>query len=138
MTTRAADEPSLPVIRQGEQVLTYAALDEASARFATMLTDHGVHPGDRVALIMPNVADFPIAHYAILRIGAIVVPMNPHLKAGEISYAWTDPGAGVAVVFPTFAEEAAKVAEITATDVIVTTPGEFEQQLAAAQPTPGV
>ena len=48
---------------------------------------------------MPNVAYFPIAYYAILRLGAIVVPMNPLLKAGEISYAWSDSGAKVAVVF---------------------------------------
>ena len=76
-----------------------------------MLADHGVQPGDRVAMIMPNVAYFPIVYYAILRLGAIVVPMNPLLKAGEISYTWTDSGAKVAVVFPLFAEEADKAAE---------------------------
>ena len=138
VSARAATDPSRPAIRQGDQVLTYAALDDASARFATVLTDHGVQPGDRVALIMPNVAYFPIAYYAILRIGAIVVPMNPMLKAGEISYAWTDSHALVAVVFGMFAEEAATAAGVTGTDVIVTTPGDFEQLLAGADPTPGV
>ena len=39
-------------------------------------------------MLMPNVAYFPIVYYAILRLGAIVVPMNPLLKAGEIAYAW--------------------------------------------------
>ena len=83
---------------------------------------------------MPNVAYFPIAYYAILRLGAIVVPMNPLLKAGEISYAWNDAGAKVAVVFSLFAEEATKAAGVTGTDVLVVAPGEFEKALAAADP----
>ena len=60
---------------------------------------------------MPNVAYFPIVYYAILRLGAIVVPMNPLLKAGEIAYAWQDSGVEVAVVFPLFADEATKAVE---------------------------
>ena len=71
-----------------------------------MLAERGVKAGDRVAMSMPNVAYFPIVYYAILRLGAIVVPMNPLLKAGEIAYTWHDSGAEVAVVFPLFAEEA--------------------------------
>ena len=86
---------------------------------------------------MPNVAYFPIAYYAILRLGAVVVPMNPLLKAGEVSYAWNDAGVKVAVVFALFAEEAAKAAEVTGTDVLVVTPGEFEQTLAGAEPHEG-
>ena len=65
--------------------------------------------------------------------------MNPLLKAGEISYTWTDCGAKVAVVFPLFAEEAAKAADVTGTDVIVTTPGEFERpSWPAPSPSHGV
>ena len=92
-----------------------------------MLAEHGVQPGDRVALIMPNVAYFPIAYYAILRSGAVVVPMNPLLKAGEIAYAWGDAGAKVAVVFALFAEEAAKAAQTTGTDVIVVGAGRVRE-----------
>ena len=95
VTDRAASDPGLPAIKQGDTVLSVRRprLDAASARFATVLADHGVRPGDRVAMIMPNVAYFPVVYYAILRLGAIVVPMNPLLKAGEISYTWTDCGA---------------------------------------------
>ena len=85
LSDRAASDPSLPAIKQGEHILTYAALDAAAARCATLLADRGVTAGDRVALIMPNVAYFPIAYYAILALGAVVVPMNPLLKAGEVS-----------------------------------------------------
>ncbi len=135
VTDRAASDPSLPAIKQGDTILTYGALDASAARFATVLAEHGVQAGDRVALIMPNVAYFPIAYYAILRLGAVVVPMNPLLKAGEVSYTWEDSGAKVAVVFPLFAAEATKAASVTGTDVIVTVPGEFEELVAAAEPT---
>lgn len=135
LADRAATDPNLPAIKQGEQILSYGGLEAASARCATILRSQGVEPGDRVAMIMPNVAYFPIAYYAILRSGAIVVPMNPLLKAGEITYAWRDSGATVAVVFPLFAEEAAKAASVTGTEVIVTAPGEWDAELARAEPT---
>jgi long-chain acyl-CoA synthetase len=131
----AASDPDLPAIKQGEIVLSYARLDAAAARFATILSGRGVMAGDRVAMIMPNVAYFPIVYYAILRIGAIAVPMNPLLKAGEISFVWKDCGVKVAVVFPLFAEEATKAGSVTGTEVITTGPGAFDGQLAATKPT---
>ena len=135
---RALSDPHLPAIKQGETIVSYAALDGAASRFATLLAQRGVGRGDRVALIMPNVAYFPIAYYAVLRLGAVVVPMNPLLKAGEIAFAWTDSGAKVAVVFPLFAEEAQKAAATTGTEVVVTVPQEFEQTLGATEPTEAV
>ncbi|GAA3616743.1 long-chain-fatty-acid--CoA ligase [Microlunatus ginsengisoli] len=138
LSDRAASDPDLPSIKQGDTVLSFGALDTATQRFATVLAEHGVRPGDRVALIMPNVAYFPVAYYAILRSGAVVVPMNPLLKAGEIAYAWGDAGVQVAVVFAMFAEEAAKAAHTTGTDIVVVAPGDFESLLAAAEPTSGV
>lgn len=138
VSDRAASDPNLPAIKQGEAIVSYAALDAASQRFATVLTGAGVRPGDRVALIMPNVAYFPIAYYAILRLGAIVVPMNPLLKAGEIGYAWQDSGARVAVVFAAFADEARRAAESSGTEVLMVTPGEFDEQVGRTEATPGV
>jgi long-chain acyl-CoA synthetase len=138
LTDRASTDPNLPAIKQGETILTYGALDAAAARAATLLAQHGVTPGDRVALIMPNVAYFPVVYYAILRLGAVVVPMNPLLKAGEIAFTWDDSGARVAVVFALFAEEATKAAGTTGTDVIVVAPGDFDRELADTEPTTGV
>ena len=132
---RAASDPDLPAIKQGEITLSYAILDAAVARCATILSARGVTAGDRVAMIMPNVAYFPIVYYAILRIGAIAVPTNPLLKAGEISFVWNDCDVKVAVVFPLFAEEAAKAASATGTEVILTVPGEFDAELARTEPT---
>ncbi|HEX8511253.1 MAG TPA: AMP-binding protein, partial [Propionibacteriaceae bacterium] len=56
LSDRAATDSSLPAIKQGDTILTYGALDAAAARCAGLLAEHGVGPGDRVALIMPNVA----------------------------------------------------------------------------------
>jgi long-chain acyl-CoA synthetase len=135
VTERAATDPDLPAIKQGETILSYGSLDAAAARFATILRRRGVKAGDRVAMIMPNVIYFPIVYYAILRAGAIVVPMNPLLKAGEITYTWNDSGAKLAVVFPLFAEEAVKAASVTGTEVIITVPGDWDAELARTEPT---
>ncbi len=135
VSDRAATDPNLPAIKQGEIIVSYGALDAAAARFATVLAQRGVTAGDRVAMVMPNVAYFPIVYYAILRLGAVVVPMNPLLKAGEVAYTWRDCGAKVAVVFPLFAAEANKAAETTGTEVILTTPGEFDAMVAGAEAT---
>jgi long-chain acyl-CoA synthetase len=135
VTERAATDPDLPAIKQGETILSYGSLDAAAARFATILRRRGVKAGDRVAMIMPNVIYFPIVYYAILRAGAIVVPMNPLLKAGEITYTWNDSGAKLAVVFPLFTEEAVKAASVTGTEVIITVPGDWDAELAQTEPT---
>ena len=134
LTDRAASEPDLPALKQGDVVLTYAALDATAARCAGLLAERGVRAGDRVAMTMPNVVYFPVVYYAILRLGAVVVPMNPLLKSGEIAFTWNDSGARVAVVFALFAEEATKAATTTGTDVVVVTPGDFDEQLAASEP----
>ncbi|SDD57513.1 long-chain-fatty-acid--CoA ligase [Auraticoccus monumenti] len=135
---RASTDPGLPAIRQGELLLGYGELADASARCATLLAGKGVRAGDRVALTMPNVAWFPVVYHAILRLGAVVVPMNPLLRSREIVHAWSDSGARVAVVFALFAEEAAAAAASTGTEVVVVAPGAFEDELAALEPTPGV
>ena len=131
----AADLADQPSIKQGDVVLSFAALDDASARAATLLKEHGVEAGDRVAVIIPNVVYFPVVYYAILRLGAVVVPMNPLLKAGEVSYAFTDAGVKVCLTFAPFAEASTKAAEKTGTDVIVIAPGEFDAALAALEPS---
>jgi long-chain acyl-CoA synthetase len=138
LTDRAASQSDLPALKQGDVVLTYGALDAGAARCAGLLAERGVRAGDRVAMTMPNVVYFPVVYYAILRLGAVVVPMNPLLKAGEIAFTWNDSGARVAVVFALFAEEATKAAGTTGTDVVVVTPGDFDQQLAATDPVSAV
>ncbi|OYN94129.1 long-chain acyl-CoA synthetase [Propionibacteriaceae bacterium ES.041] len=131
---RAASDPDRPAVKQGDTVLTYAALDDASSRAAARLAEMGIGPGDHVALTMPNVAYFPVVYYGILRLGAVVVPMNPLLKGREVAYTWTDADAKAAVVFAMFAEAAQEAASETGTPVWVVTPGEFEKELGGLEP----
>lgn len=89
----ARRQPERPALRLGEQVTSYAELSDRSARAATLLQAEGVGPGDRVALMLPNVPEFVVLYYAVLRAGAVVVPMNPLLKSREAEYHLNDSGA---------------------------------------------
>ncbi|MGW4704624.1 long-chain-fatty-acid--CoA ligase [Streptomyces sp. NPDC004285] len=91
----AGRQPERPALRLGAQVITYAELDERSARAAALLRSEGVRPGDRVALMLPNVPEFVVLYYGALRAGAVVVPMNPLLKTRETEFHLTDSGAVV-------------------------------------------
>ena len=85
---------------------TTALLDAAAARAAGLLRAQGVGPGDRVGLQLPNVPYFPIVYFGALRLGAVVVPMNPLLKGREVAYHLSDSGAKVLVAWHGFAEAA--------------------------------
>src|SRR5271165_1948148 len=104
----AADHPDHPALRLDDLVLTYAQLREAAARMSALLAAHGVQPGDRAGLMLPNVPAFPIAFYGALAAGAVVVPMNPLLKSREVAYYLGDSGAKVILAWHTAAAEAAK------------------------------
>jgi len=90
----------------GDTTLGYRDLAEASDRMAGLMRARGVAPGDRVGLMVPNVPEFAVVYYGILRAGAVVVPMNPLLKAREVAYHLEDSGARIALSWHTCAEEA--------------------------------
>jgi long-chain acyl-CoA synthetase len=116
--------------------LSYAALDESSARIAALLKSKGVEPGDRVGLMLPNVPYFPAIYYGILRAGATVVPMNVLLKGREVSYYLKDPGAKLVFAWHDFAEFAEEGAAEAGAECILVKPGEFEQLVLAHEPDP--
>ena len=66
---------------------------EQSRRYASVLRDRGIKPGDRVAILIPNVPQFTFAYYGILALGACVVPIHSLLKSEEIAYALKDSDA---------------------------------------------
>src|SRR5262245_33748310 len=103
--------PDRPAIRLDDTVLTYAELDERSARVAGLLSQHGVLPGDRVAIMLPNIPEFAAIYYAVLRVGAVVVPMNPLLKEREVAYYLADAEARLIFSGQACAEEARAGAE---------------------------
>ena len=80
-------------IRLDDIALPYSAMEQMSQRVAGLLASKGVGKGDRVCVMLPNVPHFPMVYYAVLRLGAIVVPMNVLLTAREIKHYMNDSGA---------------------------------------------
>src|SRR6516162_2563232 len=107
--------PNRTALRCDDLKFTYAEFDAAAARVATLLEQAGVEPGDRVGLMLPNTPAFAIAFYGIMYRGAVAVPMNPLLKAREVSYYLSNSGAKALFATPAFADEAtAGAAEVGA------------------------
>ncbi len=121
-------------VRVDNAAMTYRALDEASARVAGVLRERGLTPGDRVGIMMPNVAEVPVVYYGILRAGGVVVPMNPLLKGREVAYYLADSGARLVFAWHTFAGEARAGAEQAGADLIVVDEAEFPDLLASVAP----
>ncbi len=118
LTTTAAGSPEKDALRISGQGVTYGQLHAMAAEVAGTLRANGIEPGDRVAVILPNVPAFPVVYWGILLAGGVVVPMNPLLKAGEIDYFFTDSGAKIAFVWPDFVPEATKGAENSGTRIV--------------------
>ena len=93
LSRSAAVRPDRVAVKLDDSELSYAALDEAAARAAGLLRAKGVQPGDRVAIMLPNVAYFAICYYGALRAGAAVVTMNGLLKEREVAFHLDDSGA---------------------------------------------
>jgi long-chain acyl-CoA synthetase len=95
---------NLPAYTNMGATLTYAQLDELSRAFAAWLQKKsGLAPGDRIALMMPNVLQYPIALYGALRAGMVVVNTNPLYTARELEHQIKDSGAKAIVVLENFA-----------------------------------
>src|SRR4051794_25547848 len=103
VTESAARVPDSPAVRLGEAALTYSELDQRSARLATLLGEKGLRAGDRVGVMLPNVLEFPVAYYGVLRAGGVVVPMNVLLKRREIAFYLEDSGSKLLLAWHGFA-----------------------------------
>jgi long-chain acyl-CoA synthetase len=102
-----ADPDKVAVILD-EHRLPYRMVDGAADRVAQVLRDNGIAPGTPVGLMLPNVPQFPIVYYGILRAGCVAVPMNVLLKGPEVRYYLEDSGARAFFFWGDFAEEAMK------------------------------
>jgi long-chain acyl-CoA synthetase len=104
----------------GAKRMSFAALDEASTRLGAALADRGVAPGDRVALLLPNCAEFVIAFLGIVKAGAIAVPIGTRLAAAEVAYVLRDCAPRVAFIHAetraTFDQAAVPVRYVFAVD----------------------
>lgn len=108
----AARCPSDVAVIVGEDQTTYAELWAQVLAYAGGLRALGVREGDRVAMLIPNVADFPRVYYAVLALGAVVVPVHALLKRREIEYVLRDSGAALLVCAAPLLGEGAAGAEL--------------------------
>ena len=137
LTSSAASSPDVVAVRLDDSEVTYRELDDASARMVSVLREHGFGPGDRVAVMLPNVPAFVVVYYAVLRAGGVVVPMNPLLKGREVGFHLGNSGASVIVAWHAFIEAATEGAGDSGTTVITVDQG-FDALLAAAEPDTAV
>ncbi len=130
----AAAHPHAPAVKLDDSVLTYAQLDDMSARVAAMLKSKGIGAGDRVGIMLPNVPYFPMVYYGVLRIGAAVVPMNVLLKERETGFYLKDSGAKAIFAWHDFLDAAAHGAAEAGTEVISVAPAEMAQMIGSYEP----
>ncbi|MBK0394122.1 long-chain fatty acid--CoA ligase [Ramlibacter algicola] len=100
--------PDKPALVFFGRVLTWAQVRDAAERLAARLHALGVRQGDRVMLDMQNCPQLIVAHFAILRANAVVVPVNPMNRAEELKHYITDPDAKVAIATGDVAAEIVK------------------------------
>lgn len=121
----AARYPDDVAIIVGEQRITYAELWDQTLAYAGALRAQGVTEGSRVAMLVPNVPDFPRVYYATLALGAVVVPVHALLKRHEIEYVLRDSGAALLVCAAPLLAEGAAGAALAGVDVVtVLAPGD--------------
>lgn len=98
LADRAARSPDREFLRFAEGSWTFSAVDVWSSRLAQrLILEDRVLPGDRVAIMLPNVVQWPIAWLAILKAGAVAVPVNSSYQRADLSFVLRDSGARVVV-----------------------------------------
>jgi long-chain acyl-CoA synthetase len=102
----------LPAYTNMGASITYAELDQHSRDFAAYLQDTlGLHKGDRVAIMSPNLLQYPVAMFGVLRAGLVVVNVNPQYTVPELEHQLKDSGAAAIVVLENFAHTLQEVLE---------------------------
>ncbi|MBA2396718.1 MAG: long-chain fatty acid--CoA ligase [Ktedonobacteraceae bacterium] len=113
------------IIYYGHKI-TYAHLSTLADQFAAGLQKIGVKKGDRVAIALPNIPQYPIVFFGALRAGAVVVPTNPLYTERELSHQLNDARATVIVMLDSFYPSVRNIRAQTALEhIIVTSPAEF-------------
>src|SRR5574343_1748924 len=102
--------------------MTYRALDDESRAFAGYLQSLGLQKGDRVALMMPNLLQYPVALFGTLRAGCVVVNCNPLYPPRELEHQLKDSAATAIVIVENFASTLQQIIAKTAVKHVVVTP----------------
>jgi len=118
-----ADQPAFVFMGK---TMTFRELDQKSAAFGAYLRSRGLEPGDRVALMMPNLLQYPIAMFGVLRAGLILVNTNPLYTPREMKHQFVDSGAKAILIAENFAANLQQIiGETQIKTVIITSIGEM-------------
>jgi long-chain acyl-CoA synthetase len=134
LTASAQHHPDSAALLIGDSAITYAELDDATARVAGLLRERGLEPGDRVGIMLPNVPQFAFAYYGVLRAGGVIVPMNVLLKQREVEFYLGDSEAKLIFAWHEFAQDAEQGAAAAGAECIVVEPESLGRSLASAEP----
>lgn len=106
--------------------ISYAQLSTLANRFAVALQKLGIQKGDRVAIALPNIPQYPIAFYGALRAGAVAVPTNPLYTGREMQHQLADSGARIIVMLDEFYPTVRSIrAETALENIILTSPADY-------------
>ncbi len=106
--------------------ISYAQLSNLANRFALGLQKLGIEKGERVAIALPNIPQYPIAFYGVLRAGAVAVPTNPLYTGREMQHQLADSGARIIVMMDDFYPTVRAIRDQTALEhVILTSPADY-------------
>jgi len=120
-TTSAEKHPNRAALIYFDKQITYRELDKLSNQFAWALNEMGVKKSDRVALLLPNIPQFVISFFGIVKMGAIVTALNPIDKVNEIEEQLVDSGAEVIVALDLFYSKIEAVMEKTKLKQVIIT-----------------
>jgi long-chain acyl-CoA synthetase len=134
LTETASRHGDRTALKLDDNEISYTQLEEASARAAGLIRAKGVEPGERVAVMLPNVPYFAILYFGILRAGAVVVPLNPRYGESEVAYHLGDSEAKLLFAWHQFSDAAEKGAGEHDIEMIPVEPGKFEEVLKDAEP----
>lgn len=111
-----------PAFTNYGHTISYTELDDLSARFAAWLqTETGLDRGDRVAIMMPNLLQYPITLFGVLRAGMVIVNVNPLYTARELEHQLIDSRARAIVIASTAAATLAEIIDETSVEQVVVT-----------------
>jgi long-chain acyl-CoA synthetase len=126
----AEARPAHIALRHDERTLSYAELERAARGVATSLRERGLSPGEKVAIMVPNLPEFTIAYFGILYAGCTVVPLNVLLSGPEVLYHLEDSQAKLLIAHPLFADPATNGSAAAGVPVVWAS-GEDEDSVAA-------
>ena len=110
-----------------DRVTTFAELDRDSRAVAGLLTSRGVLPRDRVGIVLPDVPEFAALYYGVLRVGAIVVPLDPGLAEPEVTACLRETGVRLLVAWSTTWPDVERPARAVGVETLVLEQGTFRE-----------